>query len=104
MSVTGTQVISHGLGSTPKMIEFSGIFDVDTFSEGAWDGSTNACVAIAAGGSVPTAYAQAIHYLSPVATFAYATVTGATTTTFTLTWAKTGAPTGTHPFLWKAFV
>lgn len=111
VSVTGTQTIAHGLGRTPSVVQISASLTnapgLPFFqSVGSYDGSSQGCIASVIssgglGGLTGTAY---IIFIDEDGTFAtkYATASAAVDpTNITLTWAKTGTPTGTTYFIWE---
>jgi len=112
-AVAGAVAIT-GVGFEPTYIEFSwgnGSTAAGTFTHGhgAWDGARNMSAYVAeeqgVGGNAVTDTSFCIHLDSDftVNTFQEATVTATGSDGFTLTWAKTGSPTGTVTLFYRAF-
>lgn len=106
ISVTGTQSIT-GVGFTPRYIEIKAIVSgTATNSQGQDDGTTAHCIADNAN-VVSDTYvvdtSNSIRLLTGSGVFATAKVTTFGADGFTLTWAKTGSPTGTATILYTAF-
>ena len=112
---SGTQVVS-GLGFTPKKISFSLSRETGSgvlIGNGAYDGTTNnSIVNLLSNGystppeqysSVTTSTSYCINaYDTPYAEGQRASVTATAAGQFTLTWTKTGTPTGTSYIIWEA--
>lgn len=110
---SGAQNIAHGLSRAPRFVRLtaayafgSGLYK--TFSVGTFDGTTNRCIFSAtssdgnlnANGNAST-YAIRIHR---DATNSYQTgVITVDGTNITVTWTKTGTPTGDVEILWEAY-
>jgi len=93
-SSTGAQTITHYLGATPTSIEIFATNAVGqpNSSSGIWDGSSNSCAWT--GGSAGSNASNAV-YIDQGGNNATAIISGVTSTQFTLTWSKSGSPTGT---------
>lgn len=120
MTSTTTTTIAHGLGATPKFATFhvgltvSSVNSIaDTaYSYGSYDGSTQNCnyTAGTTNGNTITASqdtTHAIHYGfgSTSATPDNDNLVGAVSwdaTNITITWTKTGTPSGTGKIIWSA--
>lgn len=100
-----TQVINHNLGKTPKLIVFWTVgIGVDVTGtgvtvncQGGYDGTTNNCVTNAAetGSNNNNTYCIMAESIITFWKGYQGSVTAWDSTTFTITWVKTGSPTGT---------
>jgi hypothetical protein len=112
-AASGTQTIAHGLSTTPVSVSLEARYSSSSVyietSSGAFDASGNSCVFTA----VKTASTEAT-LLGSSATYAIVVQNGTSGTShqkgivtvdgtnITITWTKTGTPTGTASILWKA--
>lgn len=104
-----TQTIAHGLGVTPKFVRFSvfgGTSGSYTASIGSYNGSAQACVANRTNGGNTQSYNEttmAIKALADSSNTAYRQgVVTFDSTNITITWTKSGSPTGTNVIFWEA--
>ena len=112
-SATGVETIAHGLGKTPKKIRIkavkaTGTATLGSVSEGTYNGTTNSALYFTTGESGNpdnwingTSGTQIVYldFKSGASNTAIATFDG---TNITLTWSKSGSPTGTVYLLWEA--
>jgi hypothetical protein len=88
-----------GLGFTPRLIRFT---EVSYTLSGSYAAGTNTCIYTVLGGSIATD-SNCIHLeRSSPAGSQTAVVSAVAPGQFTLTWTKTGSPTGTAYILWEA--
>lgn len=102
-TASGTQVINHNLGRVPKNIIISAIWVLDLggstttkFSNGWYDGTTNNCVTsfmADVGAGLSDSFFTIFSSTSYSRAYSGA-ITAWDSTTFTITWTKTGSPTG----------
>lgn len=114
-TTSGTQTIAHGLGITPKRVTIKSAMvsatTLDSNSYGVFDSSGNRCLYniletddTTSGNLVGTSTSYAI-LASIDSTDLDDSVTGVIlvdSTNITITWTKTGSPTGTLYLLWEA--
>ena len=102
-AASGVQTIAHGLGIAPKYVRFSG-FEPGTHNDGTigWsNGSTNESISFLSGTVQDNAGAGCMVFQqSGASQTAVCTVDA---TNITLTWTKSGSPSGTAQFLWEAY-
>lgn len=109
ISSNTTDTVAHGLGVTPRLVKVTMLYDrsgasicttVLSYSAGA---SRGIYAAVASSSSASTGSGGSI--VNDVANGVSSTVAiGAPdATNFTITWAKSGGPTGTVQILWEAF-
>jgi len=111
-TASGTQTITHGLGKTPKRVTFntmwSGNTDCFSKSDGVFDASGNSCIYMIHDVSDQTARINssntyALKFRENTAdTNNQQGVVTVGSTSITITWTKTGSPTGTGYILWAA--
>lgn len=104
-TASGVQTIAHGLGRTPGNVQLNGVSNVgiqNQYSQGGYDGTTNACIFGNVDGatrgnsnSVGVQLGSSTNYQAGVITV--------DATNITITWTKTGSPTGTIYLYWRVF-
>lgn len=103
-TASGTQVINHNLGRVPVWITFGTVgisVDVTSLNETincpwAYDGTTNNCVTTRGeSGNTSNTYCIVAESIITYWKWYQWAVTAWDSTTFTITWVKTGSPTGT---------
>jgi len=107
VSITGAQTIAHGLGKTPKLIRITSSMIVNTYMcwcSGSYNGTSAAYLYYyGSDGATNGTGNTLILTMSGFAGGAFAQATAAVdATNITLTWAKSGTPTGTCAFTWEA--
>ncbi len=118
-TVTGVQSITHGVGTTPKMIRVTAVYSssgsgtsTETTSHAfvAYDGTTQSAVSLfqhstnASGTGFDSEHTADFRIRTSLSTNNYyqlATVTFGSTT-ISISWTKTGSPTGTANITWEA--
>lgn len=108
-TASGTQTIAHGLGLTPKMVRLTanlgGANGSPLQSFGTYNGTTNACTYVADNGTQVAGSSSSVGIV--LRTSAGNDASGVITfdaTNITITWTKTGTPTGTAEIMWEATV
>jgi len=101
VSTTGTQTIAHGLGKTPKYVAINALLTRTSFSYGAYNGTTTASTFVYDDNTTVGSNTNIIQVGATASMFANASIS-VDSTNITLTWSKTGAPTGTCRFTWTA--
>ena len=111
MSTTTTNTIAHGLGRTPSLLRVTmfagpanGAFYYD--SVGSYDGSTQNCVYVGdsngSGSITRGTIANIVYYVfNGVGSNDNKGTSSLDATNITITWSKTGTPTGTAYFIWE---
>lgn len=106
-TASGTKTIAHGLGVVPKIVKLQGSWVVGGFlvmSNGSYNGST---MASNSSSGVNSGYSDAstsyiLNFNSNSGNSQTATI-AADVTNITLTWTKTGSPTGNTNYSWEAW-
>lgn len=108
-TASGTQVIAHGLGRIPKIIRMRGSLGGANFaasSQGAYDGTTNSVSWVSSAGTNPGLgggdTTNSIRMVENAnVSNSQAGVISVDGTNITITWTKTGSPTGTAYIQWE---
>jgi hypothetical protein len=103
-ATTGSQVIAHGLGKTPKLVKIKAIGVIAgasymSSSDGSFDGSTMTSTCYYGVGGINTYNSSSIIDLYGLGNGSYATIS-VNSTNITLNWFAAAAPTGTIYFTW----
>lgn len=110
LSLTSTQTIAHGLGRTPKSVRITAQYNNSYLtmwkSLGFSNGSTNSCLyeMTTTSGATFSSFTQGTssHVINMGGNTNFATATATfDATNITLTWTKTGTPTGTANIVWE---
>lgn len=111
-TASGTQTIAHGLGVTPNFVRLDSLYrssgSYRSKSFGSYNGTTNTCIydysdnASAFGSGSTTSYAiRVLGATTPASNYQTGVIT-VDATNITITWTKTGSPTGTAQIRWEA--
>jgi len=94
---TGTQVITHGIGRIPRLIQINAV-DTTSYSFGTATGTSNETCSWGASAGGGTDAVNIIH----ISTFAAASLSAIDATTFTLNWGTNSGSGATRYFQWTA--
>lgn len=109
-SASGTVVVPHTLGRTPTYIRATAIYVAGTSmslnSFGTWDGTTQQCIYTSKNGATPQANTNSgtLILMAPntSASDFQAAVVSVDSSNITLTWTKTGSPSGNSYIILEA--